>query len=133
MLALLDGGRAIDRWMKNGFPPGAVCILPAPAHLWMSVTLTNGTSYRIGLSRDGRLLHLPEGLYEVSDTAAKLVAKLTEELVVDLRREVVSAPRPCVYKIGTVDDGGTLSGVAHLFYGDASKWRPIYEANRAVL
>ena len=133
LLALLDGGRATDRWMKNGFPPGVVCVLPVPARLWLTVTLTNGTTYRIGLSHDGGLLHLPEGLYEVTDAASKQVAKLMAELEADLRREVVSAPRPCVYKIGTVDDGSTLSGVARLFYGDASKWPRIYEANRAVL
>jgi len=133
LLALLDGGRTVDRWMKNGYPPGVVCALPVPAHLRMTVTLTNGTSYRMGLSHDGDLLHLPEGLYEVSDTSLKPVAKLMAELEADLRREVVRAPKPCVYKIGTVDDGYTLSGVARLFYGDASKWPQIYEANRAVL
>ena len=41
LLALLDGGRATERWMKNGLPPGFVCVLPIPAHLWMTVTLTN--------------------------------------------------------------------------------------------
>jgi hypothetical protein len=133
LLALLDGGRATDRWMKAGFPPGVVCVLPVPARLWMTVTLTNGTTYRIGLSHDGGLLHLPEGLYEVTDAASKPVAKLMAELEADLRREVVSAPRPCVYKIGTAGDGSTLSGVARLFYGDASKWPRIYEANRKAL
>lgn len=133
LLALLDGGRATGRWMKNGFAAGGGCFLPVPAHLWMTVTFTNGTIYRIGLSHDGGLLHLPEGLYEVTDAASKQVAKLMAELEADLRREVVSAPRPCVYKIGTVDDGFTLSGVARLFYGDASKWPRIYNANRAVL
>lgn len=133
LLALLDGGRVTDRWMKNGFPPGVVCALPVPAHLWMTVTLTNSMTYRIGLSHDGGLLHLPEGLYEVTDAASRQVAKLMVEFEADLRREVVSAPRPCIYKIGTVDDGFTLSGVARLFYGDASKWPRIYNANRAVL
>ena len=133
LLALLDGGRATERWMKDGFPPGVVCILPVSARLWMTVHLTNGTTYRIGLSHDGGLLHLPEGLYVVTDAASKPVAKWMAELEADLRCEIVSAPRPCVYKIGTVDDGSTLSGIARLFYGDASKWPRIYEANRAVL
>lgn len=56
-----------------------------------------------------------------------------DEWTADFRREVVSAPKPCLYTIGTVDDEGTLSGVARLFYGDARKWREIYEANRAVI
>lgn len=33
----------------------------------------------------------------------------------------------------TVKAGDTLSSIAARFYGDASKWRVIYEANRAQL
>lgn len=51
----------------------------------------------------------------------------------DQRRELLNAPKPLAYKLGTLADGGTLSGVAKLFYGDAGKWRVIYEANRAVV
>lgn len=133
LLVLLDGGRAIDRWMKNGYPPGVVCVLPVPASLWMTVILTNGATYRMGFSHDGGLLYLPGGLYEVSNVARTRIAELMAELNADLRREIVSAPRPCAYRMGTVDDGGTLSGVAQLFYGDARKWRQIYEANQPTI
>lgn len=40
---------------------------------------------------------------------------------------------PCDYRIGSAEDGGTLSGVAKLFYGDETKWEAIYEANPEVL
>ena len=40
---------------------------------------------------------------------------------------------PCRYEIGSGDDGGTLSGVAKLFYGNATRYREIFEANRDVL
>ena len=40
---------------------------------------------------------------------------------------------PCRYEIGSGDDGGTLSGVAKLFYGNAARYREIFEANRDVL
>ena len=76
---------------------------------------------------------MPEGLYEVTEAASKAVGKCVTDLEADLRREVVNAPRPCVYRIGTVEDGSTLSGVARLFYGDARQWQRIYEANRKVL
>jgi nucleoid-associated protein YgaU len=78
-------------------------------------------------------LYLPEGFYEPSEASSKQVAQWMAETEADLRREVISAPKPCTYKVGTVDDGGTLSGIARLFYGDASKWKQIYEANRPVL
>jgi nucleoid-associated protein YgaU len=32
-----------------------------------------------------------------------------------------------------VDDDGTLCGIARMFYGDAAKWRRIYEANRKIV
>lgn len=51
----------------------------------------------------------------------------------DLRREIVGAPRPVVYTVSMLDDGNTLSGIARLFYGDATKWRRIYEANRKLI
>ncbi len=108
-------------------------MLPVPAHLWMTVKLTNGADYQIGLSRDGGLLYLPEGLYVVTNGATKQVTKWMQEMETELRREVVNAPKPCTYKVGTADDGGTLSGVARLFYGDANKWPRIYEANRKIL
>ena len=40
---------------------------------------------------------------------------------------------PCRYEIGSADDGGTLSGIARLFYGDATRYNEIFEANRDVL
>ena len=40
---------------------------------------------------------------------------------------------PCRYEIGSADDGGTLSGVARLFYGDATRYNEIFEANRDIL
>ena len=133
LLAALDGGRAVERWMKDGFPPGVACALPVPEHFRMSVTLTNGTNYDIGLSIDGGLLYLPEGLYQPTGAAREVIGRVMSQLEDGLRREVLSASKPCVYTIGTVDDGYTLSGVARLFYGDASKWPQIYEANRKVL
>ena len=59
----------------------------------------------------------------------KMLAWISE----DKRREVVSWPQPCRYTIGSVDDGGTLSGIARLFYGAAKKWREIYRANPATI
>jgi hypothetical protein len=132
LLVLLDGGGAVDRWPKNGNPPGEN-LEPIPSRLWMTLALTNGATYRIGLSHAGLILYLPEGFYEPSEASSNQVAQWMAETEADLRREVISAPKPCTYKVGTVDDGGTLSGIARLFYGDASNWKQIYEANRPVL
>ena len=44
-----------------------------------------------------------------------------------------SRPLPCSYRVGDGPDGGTLSGVARLFYGDASRWPVIHSANKERL
>jgi len=44
-----------------------------------------------------------------------------------------SAPAPKEEKVYIVARGDTLVGIARRFYGDASKYRAIYEANRDVL
>jgi nucleoid-associated protein YgaU len=83
---------------------------------------------------------LPEGRYTVKNAAQKQIAKVGDALATDarqekemLRKQLVSAPKPLVYNIGSVNDGGTLSGIARLFYGDATKWKIIYEANRQTI
>jgi nucleoid-associated protein YgaU len=134
LLSALDGGRQIQEigsWRLAGEPPG--CILPVPAHHWVSITRTNGSAYRIGVSFEGSLVYLPEGLFEVREAAYKLVAKAVSQLDDDLRGEIMRAPKPVAYTVGIVDDGGTLSGIARLFYGDGSKWSQIYEANRKTI
>ena len=40
---------------------------------------------------------------------------------------------PCQYRVGSTEGGNTLSGIAKIFYGDASKWPAIWEANKAVI
>jgi hypothetical protein len=130
LLTILEGGRKIQ---ERRIPPGMVCALPVPAQYWVTVICTNGSTYRIGVSFDGGLVYLPEGLYEVADVARPKVANVMKRLDDDLRREIVSAAKPFVYTVGTVDDGGTLSGLSRLFYGDANKWRQIYETNRLVI
>lgn len=97
----------------------------------MNIILTNGTMYRLGIG-DG-FVELPEGRYEITDAARDEVVKVMRQLDEDLRQEIISAPKPLVYTVGTVEDGGTLSGIARLFYGDANKWGKIYEVNRQLI
>ncbi len=43
------------------------------------------------------------------------------------------SPTPKQERIHVVASGDTLTGIAQKFYGDASKWSKIFEANRDVL
>lgn len=130
LLAALDGGRNVQRWR---IPPGVFCALPVEERNVLMVTLTNGTTYRIGVGYRGGLLYLPEGLYEVSAVANERVATFEKQMEDDLRREIRTAVKPCKYRLGTADDGGTLSGIALIAYGDARRWKRIYDANRTVI
>lgn len=58
------------------------------------------------------------------------------EIYSDRNREVLryrNLPLPRLYEVGEGPDGGTLSGIAALFYGDASLWPLIRDANPATL
>jgi nucleoid-associated protein YgaU len=50
------------------------------------------------------------------------------------RKALLAEPLPHRYVLrSTWHDGGTLSGVARLFYGDGNKWPLIWEANKAAV
>jgi len=107
---------------------------PAPPHYWLNVILTNGSTNAIGISDSFVVLpHSQHIYYNLTDAASEKVAKVIKQLADDFRQEIVNAPRPLVYIVGSVDDGGTLSGIARVFYGDATKWKKIYEANRQTI
>jgi len=49
------------------------------------------------------------------------------------KKRILSQPLPCQFRIGSIEDSGTLSAIAKLFYGDASKWPAIWEANKNII
>ena len=110
-----------------------MCALPIPPRQVLAVTLTNGSTYKVGISFEGSSAWLPEGLYVVSEAALERVVAIVKQMEDDLRREVRAAAKPCNYRLGTADDGGTLSDVALIAYGDARKWKHIHDANRTVI
>ena len=106
-------------------------MLPEPARWWVTAWQTNGSRYEVGLSFDGALVYLPDhGIYKTDNDTRELLRKLLDKLEDDLKQEVTSASKPCIYRVGTVSDDGTLSGIAKLFYGHPGKWKLIFEANR---
>ncbi len=57
------------------------------------------------------------------------VAKEEGDGILELLRDAEPFPRRYVLESNR-HDGGTLSGVARLFYGDGNLWRIIWEANK---
>lgn len=134
LLSALEGGRQLQ---EIHYTPGMICD-PAPPRYWLNLILTNGSTNTIGIS--DRFVVLPDGYYGLTDIAEKQIATVNDAFDADarqeketLRKQLVSAPKPLVYTVGSVDDGGTLSGIARLFYGDATKWKIIYEANQQLI
>lgn len=134
LLSILEGGRQIQEEHREDSLRTIGVIsdyFPSHADFSLNLTLTNGSTYRIGIGKD--FVDLPEGHYEVKEAAREKVAKVVAQMNEDLRQKIVNAPRPLIYAVGTVDDGDSLSGIAHLFYGDSTKWKKIYEANQKTI
>ena len=68
-----------------------------------------------------------------ADSARALLAKFDAGTAAD-RAAFLAVPLPRTYVFGTTSwDGGTLSGVAKLFYGNGNKWRVIWESNKEAV
>ena len=128
LLSALDGGRQLRE--PAPCPTNMICD-PAPPLYWLNVILTNGITNTIGISE--RFVVVSDSYYDLTDAASEKVTKVINQLDEDFRQEIVNAPKPLGYIVGSVDDGGTLSGIARVFYGDATKWKKIYEANRQTI
>jgi TonB family protein len=50
-----------------------------------------------------------------------------------VQEDYVQKMKPFTYSVGEANDGGTLSGLAKLVYGDKKMWIQIYAANRDVV
>jgi hypothetical protein len=130
----LNGGKTLEPWMKHGFPPDVLCCLPPPPHVCLEIFTQSKVSHSVGFTSDGSLVYLDHGLYQMIDRTAR--EKLRAALAVlddDLRKEIVGAPRPCRYIVGTIAEDSTLWAISRTFYGDGQKWKLIYDANRKTV
>lgn len=133
LLKLLDGGTTIEPWVKDGTSPEVLTVQPPAARLEMTMILKSGETTHFTLARNGKAIWIGDSLFAVKESAAGHFEAWMEENEADLCRELAHTSKPCTYQVGTADDGGTLYGVARIFYGDSHKWKQIYEANRSKL
>ncbi len=122
----------------------APCVLPAPPTLVLTCFRTDGSSVEIEFfryvdrkTRKPVLDVLPPSFswqrHIPADSARALLAKFDAWEAAD-RAAFLAVPLPRTYVFrSTFWDGGTLSGVAKLFYGDGNKWRVVWEANKAAV
>jgi hypothetical protein len=133
LLTALRADGALDQWMKNGLPAGIICVLPLPTTEYVSLRLASGKAVEVGISGDGGLLDLPGGLFVPTKAAETGIRAAVADLREQAAARAVAATRPTQYTVGSLRDGGTLSGIARLFYDDARQWKKIYAANRDTL
>lgn len=113
--------------------PRGVLADPIPTAIGFRVVSSSGQTNVVHFSWRGELVDCPRGLLVVPDREAKVLCELLVKWRKADNTRIAFQPLPCKYTIGTVDDGGTLSGIARLFYGDPTQWRRIYEANRTII
>jgi nucleoid-associated protein YgaU len=82
------------------------------------------------LSIDDRLLCVPE---EQAQTLKSIFTRWANEDNERVKQAILQQPLPLEYRVGSFKDGGSLSGLAREFYGDAKLWKLIYEANKKTL
>jgi hypothetical protein len=126
--------RDIDSFKTWGstVPPGIIAD-PIPTIIGFRIVSSSGKTNLVHFSWHAELVDCPRGLLVVPDREEKVLSELLGRWGEADSTRISSQPLPCKYRIGTANDGGTLSGIARLFYGDSTKWRRIYEANKALI
>ncbi len=131
LLAALDGGSKLKLPPP---PPANILVDYAPAYYYIRVVRPGLAGYDLGFTYSMGVVYLPDNHDYVIDADARdKIRAILADLQNDLMREIVTAQRPCIYAVATVDDGGTLSGIARLFYHDPARWKVIYNANRRTI
>jgi hypothetical protein len=131
--------RNIDSFASWGSTvPSNIVAQPIRTDLGFRITRTSGSTNLMHFSSRGELLHYPDhcdkkGLLVLPEEGRMRLAQLFAQWREQEHARIVSQPLPCKYRIGSASDGGTLLGIARLFYGDTTKWKIIYEANKSTI
>jgi hypothetical protein len=131
VLACLRDMDSFKTWGST-VPPGIIAD-PIPTGIGFRIVGSSGKTNVVIFSWNAELVDCSRGLLVVPKKEEKLLAELLAKWREADNARIASQPLPCKYSIGTANDGGTLSGVARLFYGDSTQWRRIYEANKTVI
>jgi nucleoid-associated protein YgaU len=100
-----------------------------------TVTLSGMVDYHSSKQKAVLLAGNVEGVEKVNDDALtvkplEVHRQEAEAFKAEQAEKEAEAPDFTFY---TIQSGDTLSGIAKKHYGDATKWRELYEANREVI
>lgn len=141
VLAALEGGKVLTAWNGDPAAPIGSCVDPPPFCHTVEVRCRDGREVSLAFSSGAETVWVFEDVGNSSKAKLCCVAKGAKEEITKTLLEIeeqkrtatTAATRPLRYVVGSLEDGGSLSGIARLFYRDGRKWKVIYDANRKVI
>jgi hypothetical protein len=131
LTCLLDSD-TFKTW-RNTLPPGIVVKI-APDPLFFQAVDTKGLKCTVWFSRDGGFVTYPKKeRLVIPDKEREILAQIFAGWLETDKKRIASQPLPCLFIFGSLPGVNSLSATARLFYGDATKWPKIYEANKTVI
>jgi hypothetical protein len=127
LFGLFEGGQRLRAFYPENKDGG--CSLPVEASVTVIAALKAGQEYRLGLSWNGAVAHIPGEVAAITNSVSQQVAYA----VALLQLRVTNLVPMDSHIVASRKDGGTLYGIARLLYGDAGHWRVIYLANADVI
>ena len=117
-------------------PDGIVPLIrPVPANVSLSCVRADGATNVVCVWAQGSRWLVSDGRIRERFLPAAVQAAFESRVAAWEAADVRTfreTPLPCRYRLGDGPDGGTLSGVAELFYGKAAPWVPLWNANKDV-
>ncbi len=133
VLSCLRDIENFKNWGHDRAPNDGTFYHPIPTQLSFRIISASGITNMVHFSSRGELVSYQLKLLDIPELENGLLSELFTKWEAADDTRIRSQPLPCSYTISSADDGGTLSGIAKLFYGDAKQWRHIYEANKTKI
>jgi len=106
--------------------------IPIPTTYYFCIE-TKKTKLKLYFSNNGSLVNTPKGLLVIPDNIRNKIKSMIDKWQNEDKAYVKKQPLPYQYKIGSLKGIMSLSEIAKFFYGDSSKWKIIYEANKTII
>jgi len=113
--------------------PAHIRATPIATSLGFRAIDINGNTNTVWFSWKGQLVDSGRNLLSVPAEEREILSQIFDSWREADKKRITSQPLPCQFRIGSIEGSYTLSGIARLFYGDATKWPKIYEANKAII
>jgi len=139
VLTCLREHEKFERWVPNCPSLGVRARVAIPSTFVMRFICVDGSTNSVQISETGEFVHSFSGglcipiALAIPEAERAILSQLFKSWRdADIKR-ITSQALPCQFRVGSFKGGDTLSGIARLFYGDATKWTKIWEANKSTI